>query len=86
MDIEKEIKEIKEILTGNTNKIINNMEKLHSHDKEISENKKQIQKNTGALEILHTINNVKKRFFIMWASTFALLFLSICLNIYLFLR
>ena len=86
MDIEKEIKEIKEILTGNTNKIIENMEKLHSHDKKITKNAEQIQKNTGALELLHTINNVKKRFFIMWASTFVLLLLSIGLNIYLFAR
>lgn len=86
MDIETKISELEQKIDNNMDKIIKNMEKLHSHDKKISENKKQIQKNTGALEILHTINNVKKRFFIMWASTFALLFLSICLNIYLFLR
>ena len=67
-------------------KIINNMNRLHSHEEKINANAKKIQKNTGALEVLHTINNVKKRFFIMWVSTFILLLLSIGLNIYLFLR
>ena len=86
MDIEKEIKEIKEIMYGNTEKIINNMDRLHSHEKKINENSNNIQKNTSALEILHTINNVKKRFFIMWLSTFVVLVFSVCLNIFLLMR
>ena len=83
MNIENEIIEIKKILNGNTEKILNNMDRLHNHENKINENANKIQKNTGALELLHTINNVKKRFFIMWASTFLLLICSACLNIVL---
>ncbi len=86
MDIEKEIKEIKEIMYGNTEKILKTMDRLHSHEEMINENSNNIQKTTGALELLHTINNIKKRFFIMWLSTFLLLICSVCLNIYLFTR
>jgi lipopolysaccharide/colanic/teichoic acid biosynthesis glycosyltransferase len=86
MDIEKEIKEIKEIMYGNTEKILKTMDRLHSHEEKINENSNKIQEKVGALEVLHTINNVKKRFFIMWLSTFLLLVCSICLNIFLFVR
>ena len=62
------------------------MNKLHSHEEKINENANNIQKNTGTLEILHTINNVKKKFFIMWFITFIALIFSIGFNIFLLLR
>ena len=79
------IEELNKKLEDNTNLIIQNMNRLHSHEEKINENANKIQKNSGALELLHTINNVKKRFFIMWASTFLLLICSICLNVLLFI-
>ena len=86
MNLEAKINELEKKIDSNMDKIISNMNRLHSHEEKINANAKKIQKNTGALEVLHTINNVKKRFFIMWVSTFILLLLSIGLNMYLFLR
>jgi len=86
MNVEEKINELEVKIDSNMNKIIKNMNRLHSHEKKINENANNIQKNTGALEVLHTINNVKKRFFIMWLSTFLLLVCSVCLNIFLLMR
>lgn len=86
MEIEEKIIELEKKIDSNFNKIIKNMNKLHSHEEKINENANNIQKNTGALEILHTINNVKKRFFIMWFITFIALIFSIGFNIFLLLR
>lgn len=77
--LEKAIIELKESVDANKKDIIGNMNLLHNHEE-------QIQKNTGALELLHTINNVKKRFFIMWFLTFIVLICSVICNIYLLCR
>ena len=76
MDIEKEIKEIKEIMYGNTEKILNNMDRLHSHEEKINNNSEKIEKNTGALDLLHTINSNSNKYFIIWMITFIVFFIT----------
>ena len=70
----------------NTDKILETMEKLHSHDKRITSNKEEIDKNSGTLEILHTINGGNKRFYNMWIITFTSLLFSIGFNIFLLIK
>ena len=60
--------------------------KIDSNAKNIENNKKQIHKNTGALEILHTINDCKRRYFTMWLFTFIAFLFSIGYIIYLLNR
>ena len=86
MNIEKKIIELEKKIDENKTELINNMNKLHNQEEKINKNTKKIQKNTSALEILHTINNVKKRFFTMWFITFVTLIISICFNIFLLVR
>lgn len=81
--MEEKINELEKKIDANMEKIISNMNHLHSCEEQINKNSKKIQKNTSALELLHTINNVKKRFFIMWSVTFIALLISIGYNIYL---
>jgi hypothetical protein len=70
----------------NAEKIIKTMEKLHNHDKRITSNKEEIDKNSGTLEILHTINGGNKRFYNMWVITFTSLLVSIGFNIFLLIK
>ena len=63
MDIEKEIKEIKEIMYGNTEKILNNMDRLHSHEEMINENSNKIQEQSYALEIVRDYKKENKRLY-----------------------
>lgn len=67
----------------NAKKIIKTMEKLHNHDERITSNKEEIDKNSGTLEILHTINDANRRFYSMWGITFLSLLVSIGFNIFL---
>ena len=59
----KEIEHLEKKIEKNANKIKNNEEK--------------ILKNTGALELLHTINDTSKMFFRMWLVTFATLIITL---------
>ena len=86
MNIEKKIIELEKKIDENKTELINNMNRLHNQEEKINKNTKKIQKNTSALEILHTINNVKKRFFTMWFITFVALIISICFNIFLLIK
>lgn len=63
MNIEEKINELEHKIEGNCNEIISNMNKLHSHEEKIN-------KNTGAIEVLHAIKSYNNRFFIMWIITF----------------
>lgn len=55
--------------------------KISDNSKKIEDNDKRITKNTGALEILHTIKDFANMFFIMWLVTFIALICSVVLNI-----
>lgn len=61
--------ELDKKIDDNYNKIMENMNKLHSHEEKIN-------KNTGALEILKTFKSDSNKFFIMWLITF-IAFLSL---------
>lgn len=63
MNIEKEIKEIKEIMYGNTEKILKNMDRLHSHEEMINENTNKIQEQSYALEIVRDYKKENKRLY-----------------------
>lgn len=86
MDLKQDIEKLEQKIDNNMEKIINNMNRLHSCEEKITKNSERIKQNTGALEILHTINEVKKRFFTMWLLTFIILIVSICLNIFLLVK
>ena len=83
---EKQYIELKQQLDNNVKLIISNMNELHNHEELINKNAEKIEKNTGALEILHTINNVKKRFFVMWFLTFVTLIVSVGFNIFFLIK
>ena len=83
---EQQYIELKQQLDNNVKLIISNMNELHNHEELINNNAKRIEKNTGALEILHTINNVKKRFFVMWVLTFVTLIVSVGFNIFFLIK
>lgn len=70
----------------NAKKIIKTMEKLHNHDERITSNKEEIDKNSGTLEILHTINDSNKKFYSMWGITFIAFLVSIGFNIFLLIK
>ena len=55
--------ELDKKIDDNYNKIMETMNKLHSHEEKIN-------KNTGALEILKTFKDDANKFFIMWIITF----------------
>ena len=57
--------------------------KVSKNEQKIKDNDKRITKNTGALEILHTINTKSKMFFTMWLLTFIALLCSVGYIIYL---
>lgn len=66
MNTEERINELEKKIESNYNEIISNMKKLHSHEEKIN-------KNTGAIEVLHTIKTYNNRFFFMWLLTFIFL-------------
>ena len=63
------LEELDKKIDDNYNKIMENMNKLHSHEEKIN-------RNTGALEILKTFKKDTNKFFIMWLITF-MAFLSL---------
>ena len=63
------LEELDKKIDDNYNKIMENMNRLHSHEEKIN-------KNTGALEILKTFKIDTNIFFIMWLITF-MAFLSL---------
>lgn len=74
--MEERINELERKIDGNMDRIIANMEKLHSHEE-------RINKNTGALDVLSAIKTYNNRFFGMWIVTFLALLVSLGLNFYL---
>ena len=76
MNTEEKINELEQKIESNYNEIISNMKKLHRHEEKIN-------KNTGAIEVLHTIKTYNNRFFFMWIITFFALLISIGYNIYI---
>lgn len=78
-----EYERLEQKIDANKKEILNTISELHNHEEKINNNANHIQKNTGALEILHTINNGYKKFYNMWLITFIVFLFSIALNIYL---
>lgn len=74
MNTEEKINELEQKIESNYNEIISNMKKLHNHEEKIN-------KNTGAIEVLHTIKSYNNRFFVMWLITFIGLIVSVLYNV-----
>ena len=77
--IKKDLKDIVEDL-----EVIKELAKENA--KNIVDNREQIEKNTGALDILHTINDANRRFYSMWSITFISFLVSIGFNIFLLIK
>ena len=75
-ELEERINKNTEKLEMLTKNISNNLEK-------IKENKEQIERNSGALAILHTIKSNGDKFFIIWIITFVAFLISIGYIVYL---
>ena len=70
--------ELEKKLEENTNRIIANMNELHSHEEMISSNKEQIQKNSYALDILKDYKMENQRLFTVVKSILVLWLLTLC--------
>lgn len=57
----------------------------HNHTK-ITKNREDINQNSGALALLHTLNSNSNKYFIIWIITFIAFLISIGFNIYLLVR
>ena len=75
MNTEEKLSELEKKIDSNMENIIANMERLHSHEK-------QINRNTGALDVLRAIKTYNNRFFYMWLITFVALIFSVLYNIF----
>ena len=69
MNIDERINDLERKIESNYNERVSNMNKLHNHEEKIN-------RNTGAIEVLHTIKSYNNRFFAMWIITFIALIAS----------
>ena len=81
-----EYKRLEQKIDANKEEILNTINELHNHEEKINSNADKIQRNTGALELLHTINSGSKMFYRIWFITFIVFLCSIALNIYLLIK
>ena len=74
--MEERFEQLEAKVDKNYNDILNNINRLHNHEE-------QIKRNTGAIEVLHTIKTYNNRFFMMWLITFMMLIILtvyVCLS------
>lgn len=82
----KEYERLERKIDANKEEILNTISQLHNHEEKINSNTDKIQRNTGALELLHTINSGSKMFYKIWFITFMVFLCSIALNIFLIIK
>ena len=63
--LKKEVMRLEEKIDNNAVMIVNNMNRLHSHEEQINENSQKIEKNSFALEIMKEQKKSIKRLY--WA-------------------
>lgn len=63
--LKKEVQRLEEKIDNNAFMIVNNMNRLHSHEEQINENSQKIEENSFALEILGDQRKSVKRLY--WA-------------------
>lgn len=78
-----ELEELEKKIDDNAEKIIANMNKLHSHEEQIEVNSKKIKENSYALEILRDYKEANKRQFIIIISILVMWVLTICYLVYI---
>lgn len=74
MNTDEKINELERKIDDNFERIIANMDRLHSHEE-------RINRNTSAIDVLHTIKTYNNRFFYMWLITFIALIISVVFNL-----
>ena len=79
-DLKKNVKMLEKKLDDNVELIINNMNKLHSHEEMIYKNATKIKENSYALDILKDYKRETKRLFYI---ILILLILLVCTWVYL---
>lgn len=78
-----ELEELEKKIDDNAEKIIANMNKLHSHEEKNENNSKRIKENSYALEILRDYKKINKRQFIIIFVILVMWFLTICYLVYI---
>ena len=78
-----ELEELEKKIDDNAEKIIANMNKLHSHEEQIEVNSKKIKENSYALEILRDYKVAYKRQFIIIISILVMWALTTCYLVYI---
>ncbi|MBO7079494.1 MAG: hypothetical protein J6W64_06770 [Bacilli bacterium] len=81
-----DIERLEQKVDANKEEILNTISQLHNHEEKINSNADKIQRNTGALELLHTINSGSKKFYNIWLITFTVFLCSVVLNIFLLIK
>ena len=82
-ELKKSVERLEQKIDNNAVSIIQNMNKLHSHDDKINANAEKIQQNSWAIDILRDYKSSSKRLFIMWIITFLALIGVCCYLVYL---
>lgn len=75
--LKKEVIRLEEKIDNNADMIINNMNKLHSHEEQIQKNSLKIKENSFALEIMKEQKKSIKRLYLTLTIISIILLLSI---------
>lgn len=75
--LKKEVIRLEEKIDNNADMIINNMNKLHSHEEQINKNSLRIKENSFALEIMKEQKKSIKRLYLTLTIISIILLLSI---------
>lgn len=76
-NLKKEVIRLEEKIDNNADMIINNMNKLHSHEEQIQKNSLKIKENSFALEIMKEQKKSIKRLYLTLTIISIILLLSI---------
>ena len=78
-----DLEELERRINDNANKLETLTQKIEHNFGNINKNREQIQQNSGALELLHTINSNSNKYFVIWIITFMAFLCSIGYIVYL---
>lgn len=84
--LEENVEKLEIKLDDNVKLIINNMNKLHSHEEKIKKNCDKIKQNSYALEILKDYKNDKKKLFRISLILLIALVITISCLIYVLIK
>jgi len=82
-ELKQSIARLEARIDSNTEKMLANMNKLHSHEEKININSNKIEQNSLALALLQDSKNQTRKLFVMWIITFIALIGVTCYVVYL---